>query len=166
MRKNILPLVLSFRHCRIKEFKMFAGSKKGAVELETSELDPKKLWVDYIGVEDSYLEHFMLIFVNDSKLCFMPERYTYEYRFEKGVLKVYDNQQAEWVTFAYGDTNKLVVVKGLTKVEKLYGADKLRIKNNEETFSGAFAYAGISSMSLLKDKEAKISWCNVHYTFQ
>ncbi len=166
MRKNILPLVLSFRHCQIKEFKMFAGSKKGAVELETSGLDPKKLWVDYIGVEDSYFEHSMLVFINDSKLCFMPERYTYEYRFEKGALKVYDTQQGEWVTFAYGDRNKLVVVKGLTRVEKLYGSDKLRIKNNEETFSGAFAYAGISSMSLLKDKKAKISWCNVHYTFQ
>lgn len=166
MKKNILPLVLSFRHCQIKEFKMFTGSRKGAVELETSGLDPKKLWVDYIDGKDSYLEHSMLIFIDDSKLCFLPERYTYEYKFEKGTLKIYDAQQAEWVIFAYGDRNKLVVMKGLTRVEKQYGSNKLRIKNNEETCSGAFSYAGVSSMSLLTDKQAKIAWCNVHYTFQ
>lgn len=166
MENNILPLVLSFRHCKIKEFKMFEGSRKGAVEIKTSGLDPKKLWVDYMGGEDSYFEHTMLVFIDDSKLCLMPEKYTYKYRFEKGALKVYDTQQSGWVTFAYGDKNKLVVVKGLTRVEKLSGSDKLRIKNNEETFSGAFTYAGISSMSVMKDKRAKIYWCNVHYTFQ
>lgn len=166
MKKNILPLVLSFRDCQIKEFKMFAGSKKGAVELETSGLDPKKLWVDYIGGEDSYFEHSMLIFIDDSKLCFLPERYTYEYKFDKGALKVYDTQQDEWVIFAYGNRNKLVVIKGLTRVERQYGSRKLRIKNNEETRSGAFSYAGFSSMSLLKDKQEKVAWCNVHYTFQ
>lgn len=166
MKENILPLVLSFRHCQIKEFKMFAGSKKGAVEIETSGLDPKILWTDYISAEDSYFEHSMLIFIDDSKLCFMPERYTYEYRFEKGALKVYDTQQGEWVTFAYGDRNKLVVMKGLTRVERMYGANRLRVRSSDETRSGAFSYAGLSSMSLLKDKQAKIAWCNVHYTFQ
>lgn len=145
---------------------MFEGSRKGAVEIETSGLDPKNIWIDYIGVDDSYFKHSILIFLDDSKLCFLPGRYTYEYRFEKGLLKVFDTQQNNWIVFAYGDMRKLVVMKGLTWVEKQYGLIKQRLKNNDETCSGAFDFAGISSKLLLKDKQAKIAWCNIHYTFQ
>lgn len=166
MKEDILPLVLSLRNRQIKEFKMFSGSNRGAMEIETSGLDPNKLWVDYINNVDSCYENLVFAFIDDSRLCLFPDKCMYIYRFDKGALQIYNTHQQEWVTFAHGDKNKLVIRKGLTHVEKQYETNKCRIKSTDETCFSAFNYAGFPSLSLLKDKQAKIAWCNLHYTFQ
>jgi len=164
MKNDTLPLALSFTNCKIKEFKMFEGSCKGSLEIETSEFDVKKIWSNYLRIP--YFEDSMLIFIDDYKLCIMPEKHIYEYRFEKGALKVYDIQQCEWLTFGYGNRNKLVVVKELTKIERLYQSTRLIVSNIGEDLTKTFRYAGISSINEVKDKRTKIYWCNIHYTFQ
>lgn len=166
MEKDILPLVLSLRNRQIKEFKMFSGSNRGAMEVETTGLDPKRFWVDYIKNVDSCYKNLVFAFIDDSRLCLFPDKCMYKYKFEKGALLIYDTQQEKWITFAHGDKNKLVIRKGLTHVEKQYEKKKCRIKSTDETCFGAFNYAGCYSLSLLKDKQAKIAWCNLHYTFQ
>gem|GEM_PF-4001429 len=39
-----VPSILSFRHSVIKEFKVYTGSRKGAVELDSSGFDPMAIW--------------------------------------------------------------------------------------------------------------------------
>ncbi|WP_165020268.1 MULTISPECIES: hypothetical protein [unclassified Dysgonomonas] len=166
MKKNILPLVLSLRNRQIKEFKMFTGSNRGAMELETSDLDLKRLWFDYIRNVDTCYRDLVFAFIDESRLCLFPDKNMYKYRFEKGALQIYNAQKEEWITFAHGDKTKLVIRKGLTHVEKQHKTNKCRVKSSDETCFGAFNYAGFPSLSLLKDKQAKIAWCNLHYTFQ
>lgn len=162
----VVPSILSFRCAEIKEFKMFVGSNKGAVELSTSDYDPKKIWKNYIVPKEVLCKEMMLGFINENSLCFFPDKYTYQYKLENGVLQIFNMVQNEWVAFAYGDKDKLVIKQGLTNIAKRRGFNQYRVKNNDETCFGAFNYAGIYSLSFLKDKQATIAWCNVHYTFQ
>lgn len=161
-----IPSVLSFRHSEIKEFKVYAGSRKGAIELDTSEFDPENIWKKYLVQKESLYQELMVAFVDDTTLCFFPEKYTYTYRLENGVLQIYDTRQNDWITFAYGDKQKLVIKQGLTGIGQDLYFNQCRTKNNDETCFGAFNYAGINSLSYLKDKKTTIAWCNVHYTFQ
>ena len=161
-----IPSVLSFKRSEIKEFKMFAGSNKGAVELDTSGYDPKKIWRNHISPKESFCKEMMLGFINNNTLCFFPDKYIYQYKLENRVLQIFDTMQNKWLVFAYGDKDKLVIKQGLTGIGKGQCFNQYRVKNNDETCFGVFNYAGIYSLSFLKDKQAMIAWCNVHYTFQ
>lgn len=166
MRNNTIPLALSFRNCKIKEFKMFENSCKGDIKIETSEFDPQKMRSNY--VRDPYIEDSMLVFIDDSKLCIImtPERYTYEYRFEKDVLKIYDSQRCRWLIFGYGDKKKIVVVKGVTKDERLPTSNKLKIQNEDDALGEKLEYTELHSIDEKRGRNMKIYWCNIHYTFQ
>ena len=59
-----------------------------------------------------------------------------------------------------------MIKQGLTGVGKELFFMQRRAKNRDETCFGALNYAGVNSLSYLKDKKATIAWCNVHYTFQ
>ena len=161
-----VPSILSFRHSVIKEFKVYTGSRKGAVELDSSEFDPMAIWKQYIVQKKNICKELMLAFIDDTTLAFFPEKYTYTYRFENGVLQIYNTIHNSWNNFAYGDRNKLVIKQGLTGVGKELSFMQRRAKNRDETCFGALNYAGVNSLSYLKDKKATIAWCNVHYTFQ
>lgn len=161
-----IPSVLSFRHSEIKEFKVYAGSRKGAVELDTSAIYPIHIWGKYLIQKESLCQELLLAFLDDNTLCFFPEKYTYTYQLKNGVLQIYDTRQGNWVNFAYGNKEKLIIKQGLTGIGQDLYFNRCRVKNNDETCFGAFNYAGINSLSYLKDKKTTIAWCNVHYTFQ
>lgn len=161
-----IPSVLSFRHSEIKEFKVYAGSRKGAVELDTSAIYPIHIWGKYLIQKESLCQELLLAFLDNNTLCFFPEKYTYTYQLKNGVLQIYDTRQGNWVNFAYGNKEKLIIKQGLTGIGQDLYFNRCRVKNNDETCFGAFNYAGINSLSYLKDKKTTIAWCNVHYTFQ
>lgn len=161
-----VPSVLSFRHSEIKEFKVYAGSRKGAIELDSSEFDPTNIWEKYLVQKESLYQELMVAFIDNTTLCFFPEKYTYTYRLRNGVLQIYNTWQGDWLNFAYGNKEKLVIKQGFTSVGQDLSFRQCRIKNNEETCFGALNYAGVNSLSYLKDKKKTIAWCNVHYTFQ
>lgn len=161
-----VPSVLSFRNSEIKEFKVYAGSRKGAVELDSSDFCPVNIWRKYFIQKETLYQDLMVGFLDDNTLCLFPERYTYTYRLRNGVLQIYNTHRSEWINFAYGDRMKLVFKQGLTSFGQDLYFDQCRVKDNDETCFGAFNYAGVNSLSYLKDKKTTIAWCNVHYTFQ
>lgn len=161
-----VPSVLSFRYSEIKEFRMYSGSRRGAVELDTSIFDPMNIWKDYIVQKRNLYQDLMLIFIDDTTLTFFPDKYKYKYKLENEILQIYNAHDNEWTNFAYGNRDKLIIKQGLACSGKDSYFDRRRAKNEDETCYSAFNYAGIPSLSYLKDKQSMIAWCNVHYTFQ
>jgi hypothetical protein len=166
MRQIDIPLVLSFRYSQVQEFVMYTGSRRGAVTCDTADMKPYELWSDEIEEKENLYKEMGLVFIDDTRLRIMPHNYFYKYRLKGGIIEVLISEYDEWVPFAYGDRNKLTIRLGLTGIVDLRGMDKKRSLNRDETCWSAFNYAGLPTLSLLKDKKAKIAWCNIHYTFQ
>jgi len=149
----------------VKEFAMYTGSRKGAVMRDTSDIDPSQLWADEIIRKENFCKEIMLAFVDENRLNILPYNYSYRYRQENKLIEIYNVEQNKWIPFAYGDKNKLVLKLGLTGIGNDMYFRKRRSLNHDETAYGAFNYAGLPSGYSLKDKESKIAWCNIHYTF-
>lgn len=165
MKSIDIPLILSFRYSQIQEFVMYTGSRKGAVTCGTDGVKPADLWRNEIKEKENLYKEMGLVFIDDTRLKIIPHGYFYRYRLKDGVIEILTSGYDGWVPFAYGDRNKLTIKLGLTGVD-IRGREKKRSLNNDETCWGAFNYAGLSTLSLLKNKKEKIAWCNIHYTFQ
>lgn len=164
--KNIdIPLILSFRYSQVQEFVMYTGSRKGAVTCVTEGIRPLDLWRDEIKEKENLYKEMGLVFIDDTRLKITPHGYFYRYRLNDGVVEILTSESDDWIPFAYGNRNKLTIKLGLTGVD-IQGKEKKRSLNSDETCWGAFNYAGLSTLSLLKNKNEKIAWCNIHYTFQ
>lgn len=166
MKQIDIPLVLSFRYSQIQEFVIYTGSRKGAMAYDTAGVKPYDLWGDEIQKKENLYKEMELVFLDDTRLKVIPHGYFYTYRLNNGVVEVLASGDDKWIPFAYGSKNKLTIRLGLTGIMDPQGMGKKRALNNDETCWGAFNYAGLSTFSLLKDKKAKIAWCNIHYTFQ
>lgn len=161
-----IPLVLSFRHSQIQEFVMYSGSRRGAVSCDITGVKPSDLWKDEIEEKENLYKEMKLIFIDDTRLKIVPHGYFYKYRLKDGAVEVLFSGNNEWLPFAYGDRNKLTMRLGLTGIVDAWGIKKKRSLNYDETCWGAFNYAGLPTLSLLKHEKRKIVWCNIHYTFQ
>ena len=166
MRQIDIPLVLSFRYSQIQEFVMYTGSRKGAVSCDTADVKPHDLWADEIAEKENLYKEMGLVFIDDTRLKIIPHNYFYSYRMNGEVMEILSSEYNEWIPFAYGDRNKLTIKVGLTGIGDIQGIRRKRSLNFSETCLGAFNYAGLPTLSLLKDKKTKIAWCNIHYTFQ
>ncbi len=164
--KNIdIPLILSFRYSQVHEFVMYTGSRKGAVACVTDGVEPSDLWKEEIKEKENLYKEMGVVFIDDTRLKIIPHDYFYRYRLKGDIIEILTSAHHQWVPFAYGDRNKLTIKLGLTGVG-MRGMEKRRSLNNDETCWGAFNYAGLSTLSRLKNKDQKIAWCNIHYTFQ
>lgn len=166
MRQIDIPLVLSFRYSQIQEFVMYTGSRRGAITCDTAGVNPSDLWADEIEKKENLYKNMGLVFVDDTRLKIIPHNYFYNYRVNCGIIEVLISGSGEWIPFAYGNMNKLTIRLGLTGIMNFRGIGKKRVLNDNETCWGAFNYAGLPTLSQLKDKKSKIAWCNIHYTFQ
>jgi len=145
---------------------MYTGSSRGAVTCDTAGVEPYELWGDKIEEKENLYKEMGLVFIDDTRLRITPHDYFYKYRINNGIVEVLVSEYDVWIPFAYGDRNKLTIRLGLTGIMGFWGMDRKRSLNRDETCWSAFNYAGLSTLSLLKDKKAKIAWCNIHYTFQ
>lgn len=166
MKKIDIPLVLSFRYSQVQEFVMYTGSRRGAVTCDTAGVKPHDFWANEIQEKENLYKEMGVVFIDDTRLRIIPHGYFYRYRLRDGVIEIQTSGYNGWIPFAYGDRNKLTIRLGLTGIVDIRGMGKKRSLNYDETCWGAFNYAGLSTLSLLKDKKAKIAWCNIHYTFQ
>ncbi|GAB6121968.1 hypothetical protein [Dysgonomonas termitidis] len=166
MKHINIPLILSFRHSQIKEFVMYTGSRKGAITCDITEVRPSDLWKDEIEEKENLYKEMRVIFIDDSRLKIMPYGYFYRYRMRNGVVEILVSGKDKWIPFAYGNRDKLTIRLGLTGIVDISGVEKKRSLNYNETCWSAFNYAGLSTLSLLKNEKKKIAWCNIHYVFQ
>lgn len=162
MKCSYTPLVLSFRYSEVKEFRMYSGTKDRTKVCDTSLLNPQDLWPDEITKQDSFYKDMMLIFVDDAKLSILPYNYSFSYRLENRIIKIYSHEHSLWIPFAYTDGQKVVLKLGLSCLNNI----KRRIVNYDETESRVLDYAGLSSIHSLKGLNTEIAWCNIHYIFQ
>ncbi|MBB4035326.1 hypothetical protein GGR21_001215 [Dysgonomonas hofstadii] len=165
MKQIDIPLLLSFRYAHVQEFVMYTGSRKGAVTCDTTGVEPHDLWADEMKEKENLYKEMGLVFIDDTRLKITPYEHYHIYRLNNGVLEILSPELDKWIPFAYGNRNKLTIIQGLTGIGDIWGVKKKRSLNCNETCWGAFNYAGLSSLSLLKDKKAKIAWCNIYYTF-
>lgn len=156
------PLLLSFRYSEVKEFRMYTGEKDKAKVCDTSHLKPQDLWAEEITRKDSFYKEMLLIFVDDGKLSILPYNYSFSYRLENRIIKIYSHDHSCWIPFAYTDGLKVVLKLGLSCLDN----HKRRIVNYDETESRVLDYAGLSSIHSLKGLNTGIAWCNIHYIFQ
>lgn len=166
MKQIDIPLVLSFRYSQVQEFVIYTGSRKGAVSFDTAGVRPNDLWADEIEKKENLYKEMGLVFIDDTQLKIIPHNYFYSYRINREVIEIFVSGSGEWVPFAYGNKNKLTIRLGLTGIMDIRGIGKKRTLNYNETCWGAFNYAGLPTLSQLKDKKSKVAWCNIHYTFQ
>ena len=166
MKKIDIPLVLSFRYSQIQEFVMYTGSRKGAVTCDIESVRPYDLWAEEIQEKENLYREMGVVFIDDTRLKITPYDYFYKYRLRGRVIEILNTGDNIWVPFAYGDRNKLTIRLGLTGIVDIGVMEKKRSLNWDETCWGAFNYAGLSTLSLLKNSKTKIAWCNIHYTFQ
>lgn len=165
MRQTDIPLILSFRYSQVQEFVMYEGSRKGAIVCNTAGVEPSDLWANEIETKENIYKEMELVFIDENRLNILPHNYFYSYRMKNGIVEVLVSGN-EWIPFAYGDKNRLTIRLGLTGIVYINDMEKKRSLNYDETCRGAFNYAGLSTLSLLKNKKTKIAWCNIHYTFQ
>jgi len=144
---------------------MYTGSRKGAITCDTSGVKPHDLWADEIEEKENLYKEMGVVFIDDTRLKITPHDYYHRYRQNGGIIEVLSSEHDEWIPFAYGNRNKLTIIQGLTGIGDVWGIKKKRSVNYNETCWGAFNYAGLSTLSQLKDKKVKIAWCNIYYTF-
>lgn len=166
MKQTSILSLLSFRYSQVREFVMYAGSRKGAVTCDTAGVEPRDLWAAEIEEKENLYKGMSLVFIDNTRLKVLPHDSLYTYRIKTGVVEIQVSGYDRWVPFAYGDRDKLTIRQGLTGVVDIRGMEKKRSLNTGETCWGAFNYAGLSTLSMLKGKNTKIAWCNIHYTFQ
>ena len=98
------PLVLSFRYSEVKEFRMYTGEKDKAKVCDTSHLKPQDLWAEEITRKDSFYKEMLLIFVDDAKLSILPYNYSFSYRLENRIIKIYSHDHSCWIPFDVGSS--------------------------------------------------------------
>lgn len=162
-----IPMALSFRSVKVADFGIYAGSRQGAVLQDLCGVCPSDFWADEISEIESLYKNIMLLFYNDGWLKVMPYKDTFRYRQKCDAIEIYVEERKAWIPFACGTKEQLTLKLGLVYYGKfgLFKTTNKRMLNCDETCWSAFHYAGISSMSLMKDRRLKIAWCNMHYIF-
>lgn len=162
-----IPLILSFRYSIVKDFKVYKKSRINPLEFDISEYRPTDLWAEEIVKKENFCKDLILAFIDDSRLCILPDKHSYNYRFGNGVLQIYDIQQKEWIPFAYGDENKLVITQQLTSIGNASLQREWFSNKQNEIFNNVLNCSnGIPATSKFKDNKDLVAWCNIHYVFQ
>lgn len=165
MKQVSVPLMLSFSRTIIQEFKVYRGSKKGAVESQ-SDILPSELWQSEIGEKEDMYKNISITFINADTLHVFPCQYSYKYRLVNGVYKIYSSKEAKWLPFAYKKGNSLIIKQGLTSVGNIHHPQRSSVMNIAQTRRSAFKSARYTTSATLKDSTEMVAWCNVHYVFQ
>lgn len=165
MKKVSVPLMLSFSRTIIQEFKVYRGSKKGAIESQVGML-PSELWQSEIGQREDMYKDISIAFIDANTLHVLPCQYSYKYRLENGVYKIYSSKEAKWLPFAYKKGNSLIIKQGLTSVGNIHHPQRSSVMNFAQTRRSAFKSARYTTAAALKESTEMVAWCNVHYVFQ